>query len=100
MNSIKKMLLLATVLVGCKKKELNVCYLVQTETTTIYKPASPNFYRYGKDNQDYSQATEMLCGLKKRQVDSLLALPQIGGGADSLQCTVIHIVVTKVVKDK
>jgi hypothetical protein len=99
MNTLIKIAIIA-MLFGCKKKELNVCYLVQTETTTIYKEASPNFYRYGSDRQDYKQGSLMLCNLKKKQVDSLLALPQIGNFADSLQCTVIHIVVTKIIRDK
>ena len=57
-------ILLSFFLLNCKKNEPK-CFLVQEEWTTVYKPNSPNFYRYGDDNIDEKKISYIECNLFK-----------------------------------
>lgn len=91
-----KKLLILLLLFSCKKEE-PVCYLVQTEEFTVWKPNSPNYFRYGKDNTDLERKWEVVCDLKK--VDSLFNLGEVQIINDSTFCISIHRVITKNIKD-
>lgn len=89
-------ILLSFFLLNCKKNEPK-CFLVQEEWTTVYKPNSPNFYRYGDDNIDEKKISYIECNLFK--IDSLLELGDIQPINDTTYCLVIHRVITKNKRD-